>query len=102
VATNAARARSAERQAQAALVRCIFGNPFRPAPELAPAVLRWNDGAVLKLASTVYEGRTFGDLPILADMLEEAGCTDPAILGHCRALVPHARGCFVLNLVLRP
>jgi hypothetical protein len=102
VQRSAARTASAERQAQADLVRCIFGNPFRPAPPLDPAVPQWNGGAVLKLAEATYQERTFDRLPILADALEEAGCTDPAILDHCRSLGPHARGCFVLDLILRP
>lgn len=44
---------------------------------------RANGGAVLQIARSIYEGRRFSELPILADALEEAGCTDAAILGHC-------------------
>ena len=32
------------RQSQAALLRCIFGNPFRPPPLLNPAWLAWEGG----------------------------------------------------------
>jgi hypothetical protein len=39
-------------------------------------------------------------LPILADALEEAGCTDPEILGHCRGEEEHVRGCWVVDLIL--
>jgi hypothetical protein len=39
-------------------------------------------------------------MPILADALEEAGCTDAAILGHCRGPGPHVRGCWVVDLLL--
>jgi hypothetical protein len=39
-------------------------------------------------------------LAILADALEEAGCTDPSILGHLRSPGPHVRGCWALDLVL--
>jgi hypothetical protein len=38
--------------------------------------------------------------PILADAMEEAGCTDAAILDHCRGPGPHARGCWLLDLIL--
>ncbi len=38
--------------------------------------------------------------PILADALEEAGCTDAAILDHCRGPGPHVRGCWVVDLIL--
>ena len=36
------------------------------------------------MARAIYDGRRFDELPILADALEEAGCTDAAILAHCR------------------
>jgi hypothetical protein len=39
-------------------------------------------------------------LAILADALEDAGCTDPVILDHLRGPGPHVRGCFVLDLLL--
>jgi hypothetical protein len=89
-----------ERQAQAALLRCIFGNPFRPAPSLPPSVLSWNGGTVPKLAAAIYEERAFDRLPVLADSLEDAGCTNPDILGHCRAGGEHVRGCWVVDLAL--
>jgi hypothetical protein len=84
---------------QSTLLRCIFGNPFRPAA-LDPAWLRRNDGTAAKLAQAVYEERRFADLPILADALEEAGCTDAAILAHCREPGDHVRGCWVVDLLL--
>lgn len=84
---------------QAALLRCIFGNPFRPPPVIPPAVLKWNGGAVRKLAGSIYEHRTFDQLPVLADALEEAGCTDAELLTHCRSGGEHARRCWVLDLL---
>jgi hypothetical protein len=86
-------------QAEADLVRDIFGNPFRPS-YLDPAWLAWRGGVIPKLARTIYDERCFTDLPILADALQEAGCTDPDILGHCRGPGPHVRGCWVLDLLL--
>lgn len=85
-----------ERAAQAGLFRCLFGNPFRPVT-LDPA---WRTPAVLALAGTIYEERRFDDLPVLADALEEAGCTTADVLGHCRGPGPHARGCWPVDLVL--
>jgi hypothetical protein len=41
----------------------------------------------------------FADMPILADALEEAGCADAAILGHCRGGGEHVRGCWVVDLL---
>jgi hypothetical protein len=91
--------RAAERAAHLALVRCVFGNPFRPATADS-AWQGWNDGTIRKLAQAIYDERRFGDLPILADALEDAGCTDADILSHCRQPGPHARGCWPVDLIL--
>jgi hypothetical protein len=88
------------RQVEAALVRCLFGNPFRPVV-IDPGWLQWDGGAVPRIAEAIYEDRAFDRLPILADALEEAGCTDADVLGHCRGPGPHARGCWVTDLLLR-
>ena len=37
---------------------------------------------------------------VLADALEEAGCTEDGLLGHLRGPGPHVRGCWALDLVL--
>jgi hypothetical protein len=89
-------------RAQAHLLRCIFGDPFDPAAPIPAEVLGWNGDAMVKVAEAIYQERAFDRLPVLADMLEEAGVTDPAIVGHCRGPGPHARGCFVLDAILRP
>jgi hypothetical protein len=86
--------------AQAALLRDIFGNPFRPLPRLAPAGLAWESGTVPKLAATIYDERAFDRLPILADALEEAGCDAAELLSHLRGPGPHVRGCWAVDLVL--
>jgi hypothetical protein len=88
------------RQTQAEMLRDLFGNPFRPAPRLPATLLAWNDGTVRKLAQSIYDERAYDRLPILADALEEAGCTNAAILGHCRSAGPHVRGCWVVDLIL--
>jgi hypothetical protein len=90
----------AEQEAQADLLRCVFGNPFNPPPSVPASVLAWNSGTISKLAETIYQGRAFERLPVLADALEEAGLTDPIILGHCRGGGLHARGCFALDLAM--
>jgi hypothetical protein len=86
----------AERQAQALLLRDIFGNPFRSVM-VDPACLT---AAVVSLARAVYHDRAFDCLPILADTLEEAGCTNADILKHCRGPGPHVRGCWVVDMIL--
>jgi hypothetical protein len=91
--------RSEEHRVQADLLRDIFGNPFR-AVLVAPAWLSWNGETVLRLAESIYQERAFERLPILADALEDAGCTDSAILEHCRGPEPHVRGCWAIDLLL--
>jgi hypothetical protein len=90
---------SASRERQAPLLRDVFGNPFRPA-RLDPAWLRWGDCVVAKMARAIYDGGRFGDLPVLADALEEAGCTEGSVLGHCRRPGEHVKGCWVVDLLL--
>lgn len=90
---------AAEERAQADLLRCIFGALFHPSP-LAPVVLAWNDGTVVKLAQGIYQERAFDRMPILADALEDAGCDDAVLVGHCRSATPHARGCWVVDVIL--
>jgi hypothetical protein len=85
---------------QARLLQDIFGLlPFRPATMKAEW-LAWNDGTVVDLAQAIYKDRIFNHLPILADALEEAGCTDHHILDHCRQRGEHVRGCWVVDLIL--
>jgi hypothetical protein len=91
---------AAERATQAALLRCVVGNPFLPDPARDPAWLAWNCDTVAKLAAAIYDGRRFADLPILADALEDAGCSNTAILAHCRSAGEHVRGCWVLDLLM--
>jgi hypothetical protein len=85
----------AEQQAQADLIRCIMGNPFRP---VSPGP--WITPAAVTVAQDIYDRRDFTALPLLADLLEEAGCPDQGVLDHCRGPGEHARGCWVVDLVL--
>ena len=52
-----------------------------------------------RLAEGIYQERAFDHLPILADALEEAGCTDATLLGHLHRPGAHVRGCWVLDLL---
>jgi hypothetical protein len=88
-----------ERAWQATLLHDLFGNPFRPL-RIDPEWLLRNDGAAVQLARVIYDEDRFGDLPILADALEEAGCARADVLEHCRSGTPHYRGCWVVDAVL--
>lgn len=91
------------------------------------ATYPWLTPNVLAVAQSIYAERRFEDMPILADALEEAGCMNEDILGHCRGPkmtcpkcdgysigkllmcsvcdnrgripTPHVRGCWVLDLI---
>jgi hypothetical protein len=92
-----------EKAAQAHLLRDLFGNPFRPVA-LDSA---WLSPTVTALAQAAYEERTLPSgeleparLAVLADALEEVGCTEAAVLDHLRGPGPHVRGCWAVDLVL--
>jgi hypothetical protein len=88
-----------ERRAQAELLRDIFGDPFRPAPEV-PTFGPRRAQRVAALAADIYSRRSFDRLPELADVLKSAGCRDQRILSHCRSPAAHARACWVVDLLL--
>lgn len=77
------------------LLRDIFGNLFRP----ATADPAWCTRTATSLAHSIYTDHAADRMPILADALEEAGCSDSRILTHCREERVHVRGCWVLDLI---
>jgi hypothetical protein len=94
-----AEAGQTEAAAQAELIRDVFGNPFRPTPAVENAWLAWNHGIIDKMARVLDDERAFDRMPVLADALEEAGCTNAEILDHCRRTGPHTRGCWLIDLL---
>jgi hypothetical protein len=84
---------------QVKYLRELF-NPFRRRRSVDPAWLSWNGGTVRRLAQAIYDERAFDRLPILADALEEAGCTEAELLSHLRSPGPHVRGCWAVDLLL--
>jgi hypothetical protein len=95
------------RSEMAALLREVFGNPFRPVElrHLGNALCRRCNGAgtrpdvyppapcpacscvtpaALAVGRRAYDERDFAALPVLADALEEAGCEDGTLLWHLR------------------
>jgi hypothetical protein len=101
------RAQRQTQEGQVLLLRCIFGNPFRPGPSMAPDWLTWNGGAVRRLAEDAYDLRHLPEgtldvyrLALVADALEDASCTDAELLNHLRGPGPHVRGCWALDRVL--
>lgn len=88
-----------ELTAQAALLRDIVGSPYRSV-RANPDWSNWHNATIPKIAAAIYADRAFGNLPILADALEEAGCDNADILAHCRSGGEHVRGCWVVDLIL--
>jgi hypothetical protein len=88
----------AARAKQADLLREIFGNPLAPV-RVEPAWLKWSRRTVPQMAERIYRKQSFTDLPVLADALEDAGCTNSEILSHLRSAQEHVRGCWVLDLL---
>jgi hypothetical protein len=95
--------RVAERQAQADLLRCIFGGLFHPI-FVDPA---WQVPALRSMTEAAYVDRQVPDvtldparLAVLSDALEDAGCAEVTILSHLRAPGPHVRGCWVIDRLL--
>jgi pSer/pThr/pTyr-binding forkhead associated (FHA) protein len=62
--------------------------------------LTWQGGLVESMARHAAESGDYGGLPVLADALEEAGCTDQDILDHLRGPGTYGRGCWVVDLIL--
>jgi hypothetical protein len=98
-------AKEAEEANQVRLLRCIFGNPFRPIPPLPSALFLWNDGLIVRMANAIYDDRSlpsgeFGRdrVAVLADALEEVGA-DAFLVEHLRGAGPHVRGCVVVDML---
>jgi hypothetical protein len=89
--------------AQAAFLLDLVGNPFHA----AAIETRSQTPTVLSLAVAADEERTMPvgtldpvRLSILADALEDAGCSGAELLDHLRSPGPHVRGCWALDLIL--
>jgi hypothetical protein len=94
---------SAQVRRQTEMIHDIFANPFRPVALIAAQ----RTPTVVSLAEAAYEERQLPSgeldrsrLAVLADALEDAGCTDVDILGHLRNPGRHVRGCWPLDLIL--
>jgi hypothetical protein len=84
------------RKAGASIIRDVVGNPFRP--YTLPADERWpRDAIVYALALEAYQHRNAAGeldpfrLSVVADALEDAGCSDAYVLGHLRGVEQLAR-----------
>ena len=97
------RSRADEQFAQSLLVREVFGDPFRP----VSLDVAWLTPTVQGLCRAAYDDRhlpagtlDLARLAVLADALEEVGCTDADLLAHLRSGGGHLRGCWAVDLIL--
>jgi hypothetical protein len=95
---------------QAALIRDVCGSPFQHAQTLT-SIDPHESGSCFVTARQIgwaaYDNRILpaglldpDRLLVLADALEDAGCTEAIILEHLRGPGPHYRGCFVIDALL--
>jgi hypothetical protein len=102
-----ATSRAEEERAQAYLLRDIVGPlPFRKV-RLDPTLLDHSDSLLVKLAQAAYDNRLLPDylldparLTVLGDALEEVDA-DADLVAHLRSPLPHVRGCWAIDLLLR-
>jgi hypothetical protein len=80
--------------------RALLGDVFGPVGQPLRLRPEWLTPTVDALAQRVREGRDELAMLVLADALEEAGCTDDAVLAHCRSSEVHVRGCWAVDMAL--
>ena len=93
------RAEIDEASTQANVLCDIIGNPFRRV-WIEPVQRLRRYPKVREAAEELYDDAPQQDMEALADILEGLGCSDRAVLTHCRAATPHVKGCWVLDLLL--
>lgn len=91
--------RTDTRRRLSGVLREIFGNPFQPIT-VDSQWLEWSNGTVANMVRTIHHERRYSDLPMLGDALEDAGCTNADLLGHCREPGEHFHGCWAVDLLL--
>jgi hypothetical protein len=65
-----------------------------------PTWLEYNQRAADLLARSIRRRRSYGDAPVLADALEEAGCATGVLLTRCRSTNPDARANWIVELLI--
>lgn len=79
--------------------RNFVGN-HQPCPACCTPLADYPTGRMaIETAQIAYQENDFSEIKIVADMLEEAGCTGPA-LAHLRSPGRHSRGCWAIDLVI--
>jgi hypothetical protein len=86
-----------EWERQCDLLRDLFGPlPFRPVTVEAG----WRTQEVAAVIEAINEGKDFGRVAELGEVLYRAGCRQRDLLHHCLWATRHVHGCWVLDLLL--
>jgi serine/threonine protein kinase len=78
----------------------LFGPLLFRQVMIDPVWLDRNDRAVHRIAEAIYDERAFDRMTALGAALKDGGCNDPEILAHCFGTRLHARGCWLIDLLL--
>jgi hypothetical protein len=104
-AKDGERVRAVEQEIQCLLLRDLL--PLFHSTAIDASCLAWSGGLIQALAQTAYEEMQvpegtldLGRLGVLADALEDAGCTNAELLAHLRAPGPHVRGCWAVDALV--
>jgi hypothetical protein len=84
------------RESQIRLIRDLY-DPLVFPIQLNP---NWRTSTVVELARQIYDSSDFCSMSILSDALQDAGCDEQSILDHCKNGKTHAKGCWLLDLIL--
>jgi hypothetical protein len=89
-----------EEAVQVNMLRELVGPVLFRSITINPEWIKWQNGKLSTTAQSIDKENRYSDMPILADALEEAGCTDSDMLNHCRKEHRHIKGCWVLDMLL--
>ncbi len=85
---------------QCNIIREIIGNPFADLRSEDWLPEQWFTPLVKSIAKQCYEERDFTGCLILADALEDEGCSNYLLLDHLRENTEHLLGCFAIDAIL--
>jgi hypothetical protein len=96
MATQSTRVLGAEAMAQVDLLR-----EFHPPPSAVNQSLSFtrNLETIASLATQIDDRGEYHLLPMLADLLDDAGA-DAATISHCRSFTMHCRGCWAIERIV--
>lgn len=86
-----------KKEDDASRLRDVIHDPYMFLVGFPLADLRWLSKDVCNMVQAIDASGNYGDLPVLADALEEAGCENVDFLEHLRGPCPHIKGCWAIE-----